>query len=830
MASGTFETPYYTGAGTDYKTKIQVTWSSTRDTTNNESTISWYAKIITANADKYIYGKNVSVTIGGTKTTLIGSTATKLSNNTRFPSTGTYSKTVSHNANGTKSVSVSISAEMYSYGTPNNTYSGSITMTPNPVYNLTITAGTGYGITVNRTYSPAGGTGDMTAGKKKLYTGDKLKITFVTPTGNYVAISHTVNNSNFTSGNTHTVSGNVAVKTVSLAYYTLSVSAGSNSTITVNRTTNAYKSTDTGVIKNDATIYKGDVLKISFSVSSGYTLKTHTVNGSTFTTGGTHTVGGAVNVVSTAEAQLSTAGGAPNLYAGDYQYTISVTRHNTSYSHSLQLKIGSSYQYIQSNGTLSSTESKYTTTQINLDISNSSWVWNAVKNTTGANVSLVCTTYNGNTKLGSTTETIKVKTTEAICKPSVNITVQDTNTATSSLTNNNSWIVLNRSNVVVTTSATAKYGASISTKQINGEPITSNTKTYPEVKETTFKFTATDTRSYPNSVSISPTVINYTPLTLSVSVSRQTGSASNSCTLKLSGNFFNGNFRNGTDHNYDNVLTLEYRYKEAGGSYPANYTSIGSITFSGSKYSKTLIVGDSEHPLDYDKEYVFDVRASESSNLTSAISKTASLGVAIPVFDWGKNDFQVNVDLGVSGNTNIDGNVDVGGNLNAPNHHNHVLWSYYNLGLSDGKQMTGNERIVLSERVQDQTHGLCLCFKGAGNDTGTNRVSFFIPKNIINNGSTSSSSGFGYPFTMASPVKHTADPSVSGDTTYWYTRLGHKYLYIYTETDNTGAYASDYGKTVIRGHEFNDNPFTWVTSKVMATDNDNWVLAWVYGV
>ena len=47
-------------------------------------------------------------------------------------------------------------------------------------------------------------------------------------------------------------------------------------------------------------MYDGDVLTISFSVSIGYNLSTHTVNGSNFTNGGTHTVSGNVDIVATA--------------------------------------------------------------------------------------------------------------------------------------------------------------------------------------------------------------------------------------------------------------------------------------------------------------------------------------------------------------------------------------------------------------------------------------------------------------------------------------------------------------------------------------------------
>ena len=75
----------------------------------------------------------------------------------------------------------------------------------------------------------------------------------------------------------------------------LSISAGTGSSVTVIRQSSPWVAT--GSISNGATIYDGDVLKIDFSVSAGYNLSVRTVNGSTFPSGGTHTVSGNVKVV-----------------------------------------------------------------------------------------------------------------------------------------------------------------------------------------------------------------------------------------------------------------------------------------------------------------------------------------------------------------------------------------------------------------------------------------------------------------------------------------------------------------------------------------------------
>lgn len=80
--------------------------------------------------------------------------------------------------------------------------------------------------------------------------------------------------------------------------YNLSITAETGSTITVNRTSSPVGLT--GAISDGATIYAGDVLTITFEADSGYEIVTHTVNGASFASGGTHTVEADVVIVITA--------------------------------------------------------------------------------------------------------------------------------------------------------------------------------------------------------------------------------------------------------------------------------------------------------------------------------------------------------------------------------------------------------------------------------------------------------------------------------------------------------------------------------------------------
>lgn len=165
-------------------------------------------------------------------------------------------------------------------------------------FKLTIDAGTGSSITVNRTSSPKQGatTGNLSNGAT-IYYSDVLKITFGALTG-YDLASNKVNNSTFASGDSYTVTAAVSVKsTATVKSFKLSISADTGSTITVNRTSSPKANATTGNLVNGATVYYSDVLKIVASADLSYEIEALLVNGNAFTSGNSHTVVGAVSVV-----------------------------------------------------------------------------------------------------------------------------------------------------------------------------------------------------------------------------------------------------------------------------------------------------------------------------------------------------------------------------------------------------------------------------------------------------------------------------------------------------------------------------------------------------
>ena len=430
------------------------------------------------------------------------------------------------------------------------------------------------------------------------------------------------------------------VKCPRLPIFKLSISAGTGSNITVSRTSSGGSGGTGTLSAGDNKLYYGDKLKISFSASTNYAVGTHTVNGSSFTSGNTHTVSGNVSVVSTATPLKSSIGATDaNIESAT---AITVTRYNSSYTHTITYKFGSA------TGTI---ETKSTNTSISWTVPSSFYA--QIPSSKTGSCTLTCETFNGSSSLGTTTCTFTVTASSSKCKPSVTATVTDTNTTTSALTGNSSTLVRYKSNALCSMTATPQNNATISSLSISGSSVTGSTsggsttgsKTYSSVSETSFKFVATDSRGYTTEVTKTPVVVSYINLTCNPTIARPTPT-SDSVELTFNGAMYTGSF--GT---HSNTLILDYRYKESGGSY-GGWTTISNsnvVKGTNSYRSSAAILIDSG--FDYRKDYEFQVRVRDGATIDgewktlSTVIKTITVKRGIPVFDWGEDDFNVNVPL-----------------------------------------------------------------------------------------------------------------------------------------------------------------------------------------
>lgn len=213
--------------------------------------------------------------------------------------------------------------------------------------------------------------------------------------------------------------------------------------------------------------------------------------------------------------------------------------------------------------------------------------------------------------------------------------IVDDNSETFALTGNRSCMVRYYSNAFIGATATAHNGTTI-TKMVatcgDGKKITSKTEvltgTIKKVESSQFTIQATDNKG--NTTEIVPaglTLVEYVKLTCDFNGSKP--GADGSMTFSVSGNYFNGSFGA-----VNNTLTVQYRYRAGNGNYGEWITLTPVID------TNIYWVGATVTGLDYKKAYTFQARAIDALATVTSARYTAR---ALPVFDWGENDFRFNV-------------------------------------------------------------------------------------------------------------------------------------------------------------------------------------------
>ena len=240
------------------------------------------------------------------------------------------------------------------------------------------------------------------------------------------------------------------------------------------------------------------------------------------------------------------------------------------------------------------------------------------------------------TKIGGNNYYSSVEKTMTIINgnPTMSPTVVDTNSVTKALTGDANKLVRYYSNAYYVMNAAAIKEASLLTNKAthNGVVLSTSTGTFNGIGSGTFTFEAKDSRKNVTTKTITKTLIEYVKLTCNHKVRI---SAEGVATIDVSGNYFNGSFGATA-----NTLTVQYRYKLQGGTYSswANMT----IEKDGNTYTATA----TKSGLDYQKAYVFQCQAIDKLATVPTEERTLK---ALPVFDWGENDFHVHGNLIVEG-------------------------------------------------------------------------------------------------------------------------------------------------------------------------------------
>ncbi|MBO5062909.1 MAG: hypothetical protein J6C08_00140 [Campylobacter sp.] len=256
----------------------------------------------------------------------------------------------------------------------------------------------------------------------------------------------------------------------------------------------------------------------------------------------------------------------------------------------------------------------------------------------------VATTIGGTIYRKTSTKTLTIVNATPTFTSSVEDT-RGTSTALTGSTVDNVSMIKGFNYMACSMEATAYKGASITRYKItNGANAVEAAAAYFDNSESnTFKFEVWDSRGNYNSYTTTIPMIDYIPLTTNVDgkiVLSTSDSTKATVSFTAQGNCFKGNFGA-----VDNSLAIDYTVADTEGNVAAN--DVVEIALNGNTYSIDIDIED----LDYRKSYVVYVKATDAIKSMQANSKTLK---AIPIFDWGENDFNFNVPITIQGVTLLD--------------------------------------------------------------------------------------------------------------------------------------------------------------------------------
>ena len=311
--------------------------------------------------------------------------------------------------------------------------------------------------------------------------------------------------------------------------------------------------------------------------------------------------------------------------------TIQISRNSTSFTHTL------TYQFGNLSGTIATKTSDTTITSWKFPTSFYTQIPNA-KSGTGT---ITCKTYSGDTLLGTKTSSFTATTNESLCKPTLSPTVEDSNSIAIGVTGNKNTLIIYFSDAAITTGAAARNSATLVSQKVTcgSKSITTSSGTIEDVESGTFTFTATDSRGYSTTQTVTKDIINYINPTCNLNISNPTTDGNLSFTI--TGNYYNGSFGA-----VNNTLSVSYKYKAGSGNYSDNI-EVTNITLNNNTYTANISLTG----LDYKETYTFQaftIDKIKSVNSAEKVIKTT------PVFSWSNNDFEFNVPVKFSGKTLFD--------------------------------------------------------------------------------------------------------------------------------------------------------------------------------
>lgn len=306
--------------------------------------------------------------------------------------------------------------------------------------------------------------------------------------------------------------------------------------------------------------------------------------------------------------------------------TININRASSTFTHTLE------YNFLGLTGTIAT---KTANTSIGWTIPTS--FYSKIPNANSGKGTITCSTYSGNTLIGTSTCTFNAFVVNS--NPTISGTVEDTNTSAIQATGNKNKLIRYISNAKVVITATAKNSATISSvKVINGSQTkTTATSTINSVDSGTFNLSCIDSRGLSASATVSKTLVEYIKPVITGVILNRPSTTSNIINASVQGLCYNGSFGVKT-----NGFELKWRYKKSTDTSWGNYTTV-TATRTGNNFSFS---GELGTDFSYTESYNFEFVLSDYF-MSNTYSTTVTRG--LPIIDIGKDDINVNGALNENG-------------------------------------------------------------------------------------------------------------------------------------------------------------------------------------
>ena len=316
--------------------------------------------------------------------------------------------------------------------------------------------------------------------------------------------------------------------------------------------------------------------------------------------------------------------------------TITIYRESTALYHRIKAQFGTVVGYITNEGGFSYSEATITGTSVAFTIPESFYY--VIPDSQTGICTLTLYTVSGGVIVGDeVTTTIEITTVSSRCNPTLTISVTHDNSDTEGLTGSNTAYIRGYSDARCAVSATGRYGATIRKIWTSGTYTDNGDGTYTisPVNSDTITFYAQDSRGYTGQVSTTVVLVPYVVLTNNSSAGRP-NPTDGSAYVQFQGQYFNSSF--GV---VENTLSIKYRIEYPDGYIDPSWTVVSPTISEESYYAYVPLNG-------FSYTEAFKIHTIVQDRLLT-LERTVLLKQGIPVFDWGKYDFQFHVPVYIQG-------------------------------------------------------------------------------------------------------------------------------------------------------------------------------------